>query len=210
VLILLADPLFHWELGVAYSDLGAALFAALALASLQEWMEDGGAVAWRTCAVMAGACVATRYTAAVVPAAVMVVLWTRNWRPWRRTLRDSLVLAAVVLAVLAPWLVRNVALTGNPVAPVLQGLFYPPGQEFFDPLALQQQVAFAHGVGFGRGPGQLLMLPLNLTVRASLGDYGRFGFRIGPSTWPGSWPRWPCPPPVAPRHCAACCRRWPC
>jgi hypothetical protein len=179
LLVLLADPLFHWELGVAYTDLGAAAFAILALASLQEWREHGSPVAWRLCAVLCGACVATRYTAGAVPLAVLAALWMAPGA-WRVKLRHSLVLGLLATAVLAPWLVRNAALTGNPIAPVLQRFFYAPGQEYFDPLALEQQVAFAHGVGYGRGPLQMALLPLNLTARVDLENYRGFGFRIGP------------------------------
>ena len=179
LLVLLADPLFHWELGVAYTDLGAAAFAILALASLQEWRESGSPVAFRLCAVLAGACVSTRYTAGAVPLAVLAALWIAPGA-WRGKVRHSLVLGALATAVLAPWLVRNAVITGNPIAPVLQRFFYAPGQEFFDPLAMEQQVAFAHGVGFGRGPLQLALLPFNLTARVDLQDYRGFGFRIGP------------------------------
>lgn len=179
VLVLLADPLFHWELGVAYTDLGAAAFAILALASLQEWREDGSPVAFRLCAVLCGACVATRYTAGAVPVAVLAALWIAPGAA-RAKVRHSLALAGLATAVLAPWLLRNAALTGNPIAPVLQRAFYAPGQEYFDPLALEQQVAFAHDVGFGRSPLQLALLPLNLTARVDLENYRGFGFRVGP------------------------------
>jgi hypothetical protein len=74
---------------------------------------------------------------------------------------------------------RNLAFTGNPLAPALQGLFHEPGQEFFDPVALEQQVAMVRRIGFGRGLFDLAALPLNLTVRAGR-DYGTFGFRVGP------------------------------
>lgn len=181
-LVLLADPLFNWELGVAYTDLGAALFAVLALASLQDALdaEPGRRrAALRLCGVFAGACLATRYTAAAVPVALaLVLLWTT--RPLRQAVRDVAVVAALAALVLSPWLVRNAVFTGNPVAPALQSLFYEPGHEYFDAQAMRQQLAFVRLVGFGRGLGDLVALPVNLTVRARAGLYQAFGFRAGP------------------------------
>jgi len=179
VLVLAADPLFNWELGVAYSDLGAMLFAVLAVASLQDRLAGGGPAALRLCGVFAGASVATRYTAAAVPLAVVAVLWMARI-PRRQKLRDSAAIAALCALVLSPWLVRNAIITGNPAAPALQWLFYEPGQEYFDARAMEQQLAFVRLVGFGRGLGDLLALPVNLTLRAREGDYDAFGFRIGP------------------------------
>ncbi len=179
VVVLAADPLFNWELSVAYSDLGATLFTVLAVASLQDRLAGGGRAAVRLCGVFAGACVATRYTAVAVPLAVLGVLWAAR-APLRQKLRDSLVVAALCAAVVSPWLVRNLVLTGNPAAPALQSLFYEPGQEYFDAQAMRQQLAFVRQVGFGRGLGDLLALPLNLTLRAREGDYRAFGFRVGP------------------------------
>ena len=43
VAILAADPLFNWELGVAYNDLAAALFAVLTAAAFDEWRRGGAA-----------------------------------------------------------------------------------------------------------------------------------------------------------------------
>ena len=179
LVVLAADPLFNWELGVAYSDLGATLFALLAFAALQDHLAKTGAPALRLCGVFAGACVATRYTAAAVPLTIVGLLWLSRVPP-RRKLRESLVVASLSALVLSPWLVRNFALTGNPAAPALQRFFYEPGQEYFDARAMEQQVAFVRLVGFGRGLDDLALLPVNLTLRVRSGDYTAFGFRVGP------------------------------
>jgi hypothetical protein len=179
LVVLAADPLFNWELGVAYSDLGATLFALLAFAALQDHLAAREPAALRLCAVFAGACVATRYTAAAVPLTVVGLLW-RSPLPGRQKWRDSIVIAALSALVFSPWLARNLVITGNPFAPALQRLFYAPGQEYFDAQALNQQVAFVRAVGFGRGVDDLLLLPVNLTLRARSGDYDAFGFRVGP------------------------------
>ena len=180
VVILAADPLFNWELAVAYNDLAAMLFALLAVAALDEWRRTADAASLRTAAVFGGACVAVRYTAGVVPVAMALLLWT--WRPrgaWRAKAAATATLAGVGALVLAPWLLRNLVFTGNPVSPAAQSVVHATGEEYFDPAALAQSVAFARAVGFGRGLQDLLLLPVNLTLRARIGDYEGFGFRVG-------------------------------
>ncbi|HET8647261.1 MAG TPA: hypothetical protein VFO85_17320, partial [Vicinamibacteria bacterium] len=114
-----------------------------------------------------------------VPATIVLLLCLSR-QPLRRRLRDAAVVAALTLLVMSPWLARNLALTGNPAAPAAQQLFYEEGQEYFDAQAMRQQIAFVRLVGFGRGLGDLLALPVNLTVRARANDYQAFGFRVGP------------------------------
>jgi hypothetical protein len=179
VAVLAADPLFNWELSVAYNDLAAMLFTLLAVAALDAWRVTGDRAALRAAAVFGGACVAVRYTAGVVPVAMAVVVWLSRRGEWRAKASATLTLAGIGALVLAPWLLRNLALTGNPVSPAAQALFHAPGGEFFDPVALAQSIAFSRSVGFGRGPDDLLLLPVNLTLRARIGDYEGFGFRIG-------------------------------
>jgi hypothetical protein len=180
VAILAADPLFNWELSVAYNDLAATLFAVLAAVAFDEWRRTRAAASLRIAAVFAGACVSVRYTAGVVPAAMAALVWVAPpWPAWRPKLTASLTFAGVAAIVLSPWLLRNLAFTGNPVSPAAQSVFHAPGLEYFNPMALEQSVAFARNVGFGHGVGDLVLLPVNITLRARIGDYSGFGFRIG-------------------------------
>jgi hypothetical protein len=76
---------------------------------------------------------------------------------------------------------RNWALTGNPVAPLLQGFFYEPGHEYFHPTAIAQVVAFTSRIGMGTGIGAYLLSPWNVTLETIPGQYkNSFGFLIGP------------------------------
>ena len=180
VAVLAADPLFNWELAVAYNDLAAMLFALLAASALDEWRRTSDRGALRAAAVFGGACVAVRYTAGVVPVALLLLVWL--WRPraaWRAKARATLALAGLGAAVVAPWLARNALLTGNPVSPAAQAVFHAPGEEYFDPVALAQSIALTRSVGPGRGVDDLVLLPVNLTLRARIGDYRGFGFRVG-------------------------------
>ena len=180
VAILAADPLFNWELSVAYNDLAATLFAVLAAAAFAEWRWTNAATALRVAAVFAGACIAVRYTAGLVLLAMLALVWRRRpWVAWRGRLAVTVTLGGIAALVVSPWLVRNLVFTGNPVAPAAQSVFHASGAEYFSPLALEQSVAFARSVGFGRGLDDLVLLPVNLTLRARIGDYAGFGFRVG-------------------------------
>jgi hypothetical protein len=90
----------------------------------------------------------------------------------------SIEVVAIATLVFSPWLVRNLVFTGNPIAPVLQSLFYRHGQEYFHPVALAQGVEFGRSIGFGRDFLDLLLLPVNATLRVRDG-YDTFGYRIG-------------------------------
>ena len=180
VAILAADPLFNWELSVAYNDLAATLFAVLATAAFDEWRRTNASASLRMAAIFAGACVSVRYPAGVVPAAMACLIWLGTpWRAWRPKLAASLTFAGVAALVLSPWLLRNLVFTGNPVAPAAQSVFHAPGHAYFSPVALEQSVGFTRSVGFGRGLDDLALLPVNITLRARVGDYAGFGFRIG-------------------------------
>ena len=175
-----ADPLFNWELGVAYNDLAATFFAVLAAAAFDEWRTSRSREALRLTAVFAGACVSVRYTAAAVPLAILALVWlAAPVRAWRPKLAASVTIAGIAALVLSPWLLRNLAFTGNPVAPAAQSLFHAPGHEYFNPVALEQSIAFTRSVGVGRGLMDLVLLPVNATLRVREGFYETFGYRVG-------------------------------
>ncbi len=70
--------------------------------------------------VLAGFCYAIKLPGVVVVAgAVLFVAAQRRWKP-------VLVVAAGATLMMAPWIVRDVALTGNPVAPLMNRVFPNP------------------------------------------------------------------------------------
>ena len=178
--VLAADPLFVTDLGLAYNDLAACLYVLLAAALLQHGLEEDSTRWFIACGVFAGAAAAVRYTTwGLLPALLLLVWIPPLQRSPRRALRASVVVAASASIVVLPWLVRNLLFTGNPVAPALEGWFHAPGGEFYHPVALRQSTAFLQAIGMGRGFGDLLALPWNLTYRAEPGDYRAFAFQIG-------------------------------
>jgi len=170
VLCLLACPLFLWETGVVYSDLPLALVCVLALDAATQWERSGDRALVLRAALLCGLAAAIRYQGAAVALALGAAVVFGGGRPLRQRLAFAAALAAGALACLAPWLLRNLAATGDPLA-----------RAAFDPVFLSQMAAFHESVGMGRGFFALLAAPWNLTFRTSPDVYtGSFGFQIGP------------------------------
>ena len=122
--ILLSARTIVMLLGWAYVDLALLLYATLAFLALMQFAEQGDR-SWLTMSgVFAGLALSTKYTAmALLPAlgAALVAFQARNWGSvidsLRSTARHSLIFCAVALLVWAPWLAKNLWLTGNPTYP---------------------------------------------------------------------------------------------
>jgi hypothetical protein len=125
-------------------------------------------------------CCASRYLGASVAVALCVVVWLPpHHARVRENLRACLVLGGLSALVMLPWMVRNVVFTGNPITPLLQSLFYAPGNEYIPAIVMQQSTEFLRHVGMGRDLWSLLALPWNLTMNSELGIYeNSFGFEI--------------------------------
>lgn len=113
---------------------------------------------------------------------ICVLLLASSLPPGRQEkLKAGAVVLAVSQVVASPWFIRNLLITGNPVAPMFQRLFHQSGAEYFDRLVIDQQIAFSRLPGMGRGVLDFLALPWNLTMRCTPGRYqDSFGFQIGP------------------------------
>jgi len=190
-LFLIADPLFQMELGWAYSDLSFGFYLTLAAIAFCTFIQqrDGPKPNDRPCetrrdlvyaGIACGMCCATRYLGASVVVALCVVAWLppRHTRV-RENLQACLALAGLSALVLLPWMVRNAVFTGNPVTPLLQSLFYAPGNEYIPAIVMQQSAEFLRYVGMGRDWWSLLALPWNLTMNTEPGVYANsFGYEV--------------------------------
>jgi hypothetical protein len=182
-LFLLACPLFQQELGWAYSDLPLAFYGLLAAAALIGWMsdeDDTGALLHAGIAI--GLAASTRYLGLSFLAFFCLLVWLPpRHRHVAANLRACMWLVGIASAVLAPWLIRNLVLTGNPVTPLLQSVFHASGEEFISPVVMRQSTEFLQRVGMGRDLGALFSLPWNLVMRSQPGVYtNSFGFQITP------------------------------
>jgi hypothetical protein len=181
--ILLADPLFVLEMGWANNDLALGFYALLATVCLADWLAspalDRGPPIYA--AVFGGLCCSTRYLGVLIPIAMgvaVLVLAKRDSLGFR--LRAGAVIAAAAIVAPLPFLVRNLVLTGNPIAPILQSLFYAPGAEYFDPVVIEQNQTIMSSIGMGRDLWAFLGVPWNLTMESTPGSFGNsFGFQVG-------------------------------
>ena len=99
------------------------LFVTLSLFALDRYREGGGRSLLLAAAACAALACATRYLGLALVAAALPLLLTagrRGLRPPRRGIEDASLFAAVALAPLGAWMLRNLLAVGSPT-----GRFYP-------------------------------------------------------------------------------------
>lgn len=169
--IFLATPLVVVWSRVANVDLPLAAFLLLALLALLRAGErdaaPGAARRWALiCGLFCGLALATKYQAlfAVPLIGLLVVLdAARARRGWREVAARGAACWLAMLAVAAPWYLKNWLVLGNPLWPLFVG-----GRDF-DPLAVQLTDYFARGMAISpRTPLGYLTLPLAAYVRGSI------------------------------------------
>jgi hypothetical protein len=153
LLLFVSTPMVMRLSVTAYVDLGMTFFTTASVISYLRW-RDGGYedVKWiLLAAVCMGLAAGSKYNAIIswlfLNGAVFY-LYARDTGKQLQALRWGVLFSLVALAVFAPWLVKNLILTGNPVYPLLDNLF-----------------AFIHG---GREPAAFL----------AAGDVERGGFNF--------------------------------
>jgi 4-amino-4-deoxy-L-arabinose transferase-like glycosyltransferase len=105
----------------SYNDAAGVFFALAAFYLLLVWRDTGESRYLLPAGALAGFCFAIKSPGAMVAvAAVLLVLW------FARAIRPAAVVALGAALVMAPWLVRNALLTGNPLAPLLNSVFPNP------------------------------------------------------------------------------------
>ncbi len=111
------------ELTWAYVDLGVVLEVVCAALALLHWSRTGHR-GWLVCAALcAGFAISFKLSAAVFALALAIVAGLARDRPARRALGTALLFLAGASGPVLPWLIRSWVLTGNPVWPVLSGVF---------------------------------------------------------------------------------------
>ncbi len=128
---LLAAALFYavpmtgaltWQCG---AEMGWAFFQLLALLALVIRVERGEApgpwIFW--CGVFAGLAMGSKYQAGPLLGVLPAALYAARPTEGRALRRECLVLAAVALAVVSPWLLKNAVLYSNPVYPFFHESF---------------------------------------------------------------------------------------
>jgi 4-amino-4-deoxy-L-arabinose transferase-like glycosyltransferase len=149
-------------LGWGYIDWFCLFFGLAALIAFSEWL-DSKASAWMLlCGLACGLAFTSKYTGGVILAGFVVVLLIESLQTKSIRWRDALLLAGGFVLAALPWLVKNLVLAGNPLAPYFSGSAAIP--------AARQQVIQ------GRAPFgnwmDILLLPFRATLIGADGGQG--------------------------------------
>jgi 4-amino-4-deoxy-L-arabinose transferase-like glycosyltransferase len=114
-----------------YVDLGLMFFTMAALYSAVLWLEDASRMKWLLiAAVCSGLALSTKYNAMVsfVVLSLLLPFFYLNTRQIKtaeqfNTVKFGVIFVCVSMLVFSPWLIRNLALTGNPLYPLQPGPF---------------------------------------------------------------------------------------
>src|SRR5574341_1048762 len=166
--ILLAVPSFLLVSAWPYSDAALAFYAFGALYAAVIFKEKLEARWLILAGVFAGLTLGVKYTALIIPLALMAVFWLSRNR--LSVVHWGLVLIPCAL-VAAPWYLRNLVFMGNPIYP-----FFFCGR-YWDPFRNYWYGLF--GTGLANEPLRLLLAPWEATI---LGQEGKAMYEatIGP------------------------------
>ncbi len=114
-----------------YVDLGLIFFSAGALFAMVLWLENTGRYKWLlVAAVCSGLALSTKYSALISFFVMTLALplfflkdSERDVRAQANAVKFGALFVIVSLLVFSPWMIRNASLTGNPMYPLLQGVF---------------------------------------------------------------------------------------
>jgi hypothetical protein len=121
--LLASAPLFAWEATTAYIDIASTLYVTLSVVAFIRYLETRRPMWIPLSGLMAGFSLGTKYT--MVATAGLLVLWAA-WLAARKagvSWKQAALLAGVVAVVGAPWFIKNIAWTGNPVYPFFYSWF---------------------------------------------------------------------------------------
>jgi len=168
VLVFLLNPIVSSARTVGNIDLGMAFFFVIAvMIGWETSREDRSRGLWLV-ALLAGYLMGCKYTGLFYAASLLALLVLD--RP-RISGRSWALAGALALAPVVPWLVKNAAMTGNPVYPLLPTLF---ASREWDGVLGQQLVEWQRSMGMGRSLGDYLLLPWNLAVEGQMGRNYRY------------------------------------
>ncbi len=126
--ILVASPLFVWEMRTAHLELGLSFFVFAAIAATIRWLRDREKRWFWMAGVYLAFAQGTKYHAILALACLPAALFVSDLRRsgFTKALRAAILMGLVGAAGLLPWAVVNAVQTGNPVFPFLNGTFKSP------------------------------------------------------------------------------------
>jgi hypothetical protein len=174
-LLFWSSPIALYEGTTALIDMPLALYSAVGVLALLEWLRSGERRVPVLSAVGLGLALGCKYHALFwVPPALILVAWGARRTGLGARGAAGLVLryGAIVALLAAPWLLRAWIYTGNPVFPAANGLFRSP---YFTPaMEAAARAAYANE-GLGTSVRALARLPFDVAFHP-----GPFRGTVGP------------------------------
>jgi len=161
-IVVFVTPFIGWDGSVAYNDIALAVAAFATLYLLQVWRSTKGTGALLAAGLVAGFCVAIKYTGAFIALALAgTVVWELRRKP--REAAGALLLAGLAAALpAAPYFARNWIWYRDPVAFFFNSIFPNPNFSVFFERGYVQNMAHHDGVTWAQIPRGLLFSRPNM------------------------------------------------
>jgi hypothetical protein len=180
ILIFFFNPPFLNQLPLAYGDIGMAFYFLLALYCLWKWRVEGAERWFALLCVFAGVFAGMKYTAiyGLFTMCVMIAAaeLSSGERRVSKTIKRLMLFGTIVTAFVAPYLIKNYLITGNPVYPVMYNFF---GGRWLSPRQVERMLEYVHSHGMGHDWRHMLTLPWNITIFGNSG-FANFDTAITP------------------------------
>ena len=167
-LLFFVSPLVAVDGSSAYVDvaLGCLLFAVFY--ALEVWRETGDHRLFALAGLLAGFAYAVKYSGAVAIVFAAAYAAFFLWRSPRRLVRAQLAIGLFAVFCMAPWMLKNWIVLGNPVSPLASKYFPNPN------VSPQVETAYKYSLA-NLNSVKLAEMPLEVTVHG-----GRLNGLIGP------------------------------
>jgi hypothetical protein len=162
VALFLCQPAVSRVSGTPGTDFGVGLFAMLAFWSAWRGVESKAGRWLALSGAFAGLAAVSKTTGIFLAVSLALVIAVRLLGKERELRRWGLLWAGAALLFSAPWFLRSLIHTGNPVWPYLPGLFGGSERDLY----IYERAKAAASEGLGAGWLQLLLLPLNLALKS--------------------------------------------
>jgi hypothetical protein len=170
-LLILTTPTVMVLGASAYVDLGLLFFSTIALLAALRWSESGRLSLLVPAALGAGCAATVKYNGYLMIPLIGfgIVLLSRRRTP-PEILRALVTYGLISIVPLVPWLVRNFVETGNPMFPLLQGVF--GGRELGERPSIDV-FTYRH-VLYGESWLQVALTPIRVFLTGQEGEPARF------------------------------------
>lgn len=128
VALFAGSPLMLWQAGTAYIDLIHGLYCGLAMLYLADAMRKPENATWAMPigGILLGLGIGTKYTglAAALAIDLVIVVWAAlQFQRVKAVFKPLMIAAGLATVIAAPWYIKNIAYTGNPVFPFAYSVF---------------------------------------------------------------------------------------